>query len=406
MSLEKRSKASSSMRGFSDAAHSETNLLKQNSSRLPLNMLKNIPFERVRWTNTAFLATINLTALVAAPLYIWKYGLDTFQIILFVVGFIATGMSITLGYHRLFAHLSFKAKWPVKFATLVFGACAFENSAINWVSDHRRHHKHVDHDDDPYDITKGFLWAHIGWILFKLRPEAPVDNVNDLWKDRMIVWQHKYSIPIAVIVGLLLPAALGYWHSGAVGALGGFIIGGVTRVFAVQHSTFFINSLCHTIGRQPYSTKCSARDSALMAFFTFGEGYHNYHHEFQHDYRNGVKAFTFDPTKWTIWLLAKLGLASDLRRVPAEKILMAEMTEARRLAELKLSAPHSAWEDAGQHAREMLDQLTQKVADAYHELEQAAAQKVEISRQRMAEWHRQTRELAGYVARLQVPLPA
>lgn len=371
-------------------------------------MLKHIPFERVRWTNTAFLATINLTALVAVPLYIWKNGIDIFQVVLFLFYFIATGMSITLGYHRLFAHLSFKAKWPVKLATLIFGACAFENSAINWVSDHRRHHKHVDHDDDPYDITKGFLWAHIGWILFKLRPEPPVENVNDLWKDKLVVWQHKYCIPIAIVFGLALPAALGYWYGGPTAALGAFLIGGVARVFFVQHCTFFINSLCHTIGKRPYSTKCSARDSAIMAFFTFGEGYHNFHHEFQHDYRNGIKAFSFDPTKWSIWLLAKVGLASDLRRVPAEKILLAEMTEARKQAEVRLSAPPSAWEEAGHQAREMVAQLTTRVTESYHELEVAFAQKVEVSRQRMEEWRRETRELAGLLARLErrISVPA
>lgn len=369
-------------------------------------MLKDIPFERVRWTNTAFLAAINLTALVAAPIYIWKNGLDVFQLGLFLFYFLATGMSITLGYHRLFAHLSFKAAWPVKLAVLVFGAAAFENSAINWVSDHRRHHKFVDHDDDPYDISKGFLWAHIGWILFKLRPEPPVDNVNDLWRDKLVVWQHKYSIPIAVVAGLLAPAALGWWYGGPTAALGALLIGGVARVFAVQHCTFFINSLCHTIGRQPYSTKCSARDSAVMAFLTFGEGYHNFHHEFQHDYRNGVKAFSFDPTKWAIWLLAKIGLASDLRRVPEEKILLAEMIEARKQAEAKLSAPITAWESAGLHAREMLDHMTAKVSKSYHELEEALAQQVEISRHRLIELRRETHELAGLLARLNRMVPA
>ena len=143
-------------------------------------MKHRIPFERVNWLNTAFLGVISLTAVVAAPLYLWHNGMNWFQFGMFLFYVIATGMSITLGYHRLFSHLSFKAKWPVRLATLVFGACAFENSALNWVSDHRRHHKHTDHDEHPYDISKGFFWAHIGWILFKLDPEPPMDNVADL----------------------------------------------------------------------------------------------------------------------------------------------------------------------------------------------------------------------------------
>ena len=121
------------------------------------------------------------------------------------------------------------------------------------------------------------------------------------------------------------------------GALGGFLIAGVARIVVAQHCTFFINSLCHTVGRQPYSSSHSARDSAIMAFLTFGEGYHNYHHEFQHDYRNGVKPWQWDPSKWTIWTLSKLGLVEGLRRVPDSRILLAEMREARLTAEKHLA---------------------------------------------------------------------
>jgi stearoyl-CoA desaturase (delta-9 desaturase) len=125
---------------------------------------------------------------------------------------------------------------------------------------------------------------------------------------------------LAVLMSFALPTLLGAGWNGWVGALGGFLIGGVMKIVVLQHCTFLINSACHTMGRQPYSTRCSARDSLLMAIFTFGEGYHNYHHEFQHDYRNGVKPWQWDPTKWLIWTLSKLGLTSSLRRVPAETI--------------------------------------------------------------------------------------
>jgi stearoyl-CoA desaturase (delta-9 desaturase) len=121
-----------------------------------------------------------------------------------------------------------------------------------------------------------------------------------------------------------LPTLLGAIWDGWIGALGGFLIGGVAKVVVLQHGTFLINSACHTIGRQPYSTRCSARDSFLMALFTFGEGYHNYHHEFQHDYRNGVKPWQWDPTKWLIWSFSKIGLTSGLRRAPAESISSSE----------------------------------------------------------------------------------
>src|SRR5690606_2568163 len=110
--------------------------------------------------------------------------------------------------HRLFSHLSFKAKWPVRLFTLLFGAASFENSARDWASDHRRHHKHCDHEDDPYDITKGFWHAHMGWLMFKLKPEPPIDNVKDLERDPLVMWQAKYVHLLAVLMGLVLPALI------------------------------------------------------------------------------------------------------------------------------------------------------------------------------------------------------
>jgi stearoyl-CoA desaturase (delta-9 desaturase) len=288
------------------------------------------PVRRISWVSAYFLGGTLALFLTATPLYIWRYGLDGFQIGLFFVMFFSAGLSITLGYHRLFSHLAFQAAWPVRLFVLLFGAAAFEDSVLAWASQHRRHHKHVDHDDDPYDISKGFFYAHIGWLIFKLLPDQPNDNVSDLEKDPLVVWQDRYVQWIAVAVGFGLPTLLGALWDGGRGALGAFLIGGVARVVALQHCTFFINSACHTFGRQPYSSKCSARDSLLLAFFTFGEGYHNYHHEFQHDYRNGVKHWQFDPTKWTIWALSKVGLARGLRRVPAERIQSAEAREAQR----------------------------------------------------------------------------
>ncbi|MBB5351119.1 stearoyl-CoA desaturase (delta-9 desaturase) [Haloferula luteola] len=364
-----------------------------------------VPYKRVDWLNTVFLLAVTLVALIAAPYFIWKNGINGFQLAMFTFYSLATGMSITLGYHRLFSHLSFKAKWPVRLFTLVFGACAFENSVLNWASDHRRHHKHVDHDDDPYNIQNGFLWAHIGWILFKVLPEPPLDNVADLRKDRLVMWQHRNDKMIALLVGLGLPALLGYWNGGAEGALGGFLIAGALRVFVVQQCTFFINSLCHTIGRQPYSSKNSARDSTIMAFFTFGEGYHNFHHSFQHDYRNGVKAWNFDPTKWAIWALSRVGLVSDLRRVPEEKIILAEIAEARRRAEEQLAQLSETGVTVCEKALATVHELQESLAAAYHELEQAVAQRAEMSRQALNRWRRDARQLIAALSDL-TPLPA
>jgi stearoyl-CoA desaturase (Delta-9 desaturase) len=283
-----------------------------------------LPAERINWVSSSFLIGTALLTVTALPVYLWFFGFDWFHFGMFFVMFILTGFSITAGYHRFFAHKTFEARWPLRLMVLIFGAAAFENSVLEWTSDHRRHHKHVDHDDDPYNIQKGFFHAHMGWILFKLNAEPPLDNVPDLQGDALVRWQHRYVHVLAVLVGFVLPSVAGFLYNGWVGALGGLLIGGVARVVATQHTTFFINSACHCLGRQPYSKRCSARDSFFLALFTLGEGYHNYHHEFQYDYRNGVKPWQWDPTKWLIWVLSKLGVTSHLRRVPAEKITAAQ----------------------------------------------------------------------------------
>ena len=301
-----------------------------------------LPFDRINWVTSSFLIGTLLIAITCVPLYLYHFGIDWFQIALFAFMFSACGFSISLGYHRLFSHIAFKASFPVRFLTLVFGAAAFENSVLMWASEHRRHHKHVDHDDDPYNISKGLFHAHIGWLIFKLNPNEPYDNVADLQKDKLICWQDRYVQWIAIFVSFGPPALLGYLWNGWAGALGAFLIAGVARIVVLQHCTFLINSACHAIGRQPYSTRCTARDSLLLALFTFGEGYHNYHHEFQHDYRNGVKPWQFDPTKWIIWTLSKFQLTKNLRRVPNVVIEEAEREVGDRsvchLPELSLPA--------------------------------------------------------------------
>ena len=360
-----------------------------------------IPWRLIHWPNSLFLALTLLLTLTAVPAYLWRAGLDWFQGGLFLAFLGVTGLSITLGYHRLFAHLSFQARWPVRLLTLLFGAAAFENSALCWVADHRRHHKFTDGDNDPYDISKGLFHAHIGWILFRLQPETSLDAVKDLQQDRLVMWQHRHYCALAVLMGFGLPTTIGWMWGGAGAALGSFLIAGVARVVFVQHLTFFINSLCHTVGRQTYSSRCTARDSAILALFTFGEGYHNFHHQFQHDYRNGAKPWQFDPTKWMVWLLHELGLASHLRRVPQEAILLAEVAEQQRQLAATLTAravpPSHPVHARVQSAKQRLQLASENWERRWAEYRRAAERKMEASRDRLAQLQRDVREASDHL---------
>jgi stearoyl-CoA desaturase (delta-9 desaturase) len=214
-----------------------------------------IPWGYFRWQNTLFLGSTLLATLTAVPWYLWTHGLSPIQAGLFLFFFFATGMSITLGYHRYFSHLTFQAHWAVKLFTLLFGAAAFEGSAVAWSADHRRHHKHVDHDEDPYDISKGLFHAHIGWLLFRTGPDTPLTWVRDLQKDKLAMWQHRHYVPLAFLMCFGLPTLVGWLIGGSSAALGAFLLSGVARVVAVHHMTFCINSLCHWIGDRPYSSR-------------------------------------------------------------------------------------------------------------------------------------------------------
>lgn len=233
----------------------------------------------------------------------------------------ATNLSITAGYHRLFSHKSYDAHPLVKALFLLVGASAFQGSALKWSSDHRRHHSKIDTESDPYNIQEGFWYAHMGWMFRKDSVNLPI-QAPDLEKDWMVQFQDKHYVWIAIATGFLFPMIVGYFLGSA---LAGLVIGGGLRIALTQQSTFFVNSLCHTLGTQTYSREISARDSFIVAVLTHGEGYHNFHHKFQIDYRNGIRWYHWDPTKWTILTLKWMGLAYKLRQISSAEILKARL---------------------------------------------------------------------------------
>ncbi|HEX5761061.1 MAG TPA: hypothetical protein VF121_17880 [Thermoanaerobaculia bacterium] len=271
--------------------------------------------------NTTFLVGTLLIALVGTPWYVLRVGLGWPETITCIVLWLSVGIAVTAGYHRLFAHRTYQAAWPVRLFFLILGSAALENAVLYWAADHRVHHSHTDHERDPYNIQKGFWWAHMGWILFHHDPPS-LNVVRDLQDDPLVRWQARWYPVIGLTVAFGIPLAVGLATGRVLGCL---LIGGILRVVLSHHVTFFINSLCHMIGRQPYSRDHSARDSAMMAFLALGEGYHNFHHSFPFDYRNGFKPWHFDPAKWVIFGLSKLGLARELRRAPDALVLRARV---------------------------------------------------------------------------------
>ncbi len=269
--------------------------------------------KKLNWGNASFLTLLPLAAFLSVSFYIYHQGIIWQDIALFVVLYTMAGLGVTAGYHRYYAHRAFECNKLMQFLFLVFGAAALENSLLCWASDHRIHHRYVDKEKDPYNIKKGFFWAHMGWIFFDEREGRTFSNANDLTKDKLVMWQHKYYLPIAIIAGFGIPMLIGLAYGRP---WGGLIWGGLIRQFFTHHSTFLINSAAHWFGKRPYSQANTARDSWWLALFSFGEGFHNFHHAFPSDYRNGVRWYHWDPTKWLIRSMSYVKMTWGLRRTP------------------------------------------------------------------------------------------
>lgn len=333
----------------------------------------------VMWLPASVLIGTFIVAVTIVPWYGAVHGYSWGNWAAFVAILACNGFSITAGYHRLFAHNTYKAHPLLKWFFALFGASATQNSILVWCSGHRRHHRHVDDsDNDPYSAKRGLWFSHIGWML-RDHPTGRIDfsNVPDLQRDPIVVFQHRYYAALAIGMNLAPALLLGYITGDVWGYL---LLAGFLRLVVNHHVTFFINSLAHYWGKQPYTDENTARDNFWLALVTYGEGYHNFHHLFQTDYRNGVRWWQFDPTKWLINVARWSGLAYGLNRVPDFKIQKAllDMQFKRAQRCLANAANAEAW-------REPLEREYQHFLESMHEWNTLRQQWYEQKRLQLAE---------------------
>lgn len=274
-----------------------------------------------------FLIAYQLILLLTLPFYFYFHSVSIGMILTSIALLFITGISITGGYHRYFSHRCFKTNPVIESILLFFSSMAGQGSALRWAFDHRLHHAHVDTDEDPYSIKRGFWYAHFLWILEKPKEIDP-KIVPDLIKNPRVMFQHRFAGTLMLVTNAIVFFFVGWLFNDFWGA---FFLATWLRLFTLHHFTWFINSLAHTWGDKPFCQEQSAVNNYILSFLTFGEGYHNYHHTFANDYRNGVRWYHFDPTKWMIWGLYKLGLAHSLKKVDASVIRKRMITERKRL---------------------------------------------------------------------------
>ena len=313
------------------------------------------PAAPINWVTLAMFVATTAAAVVLVPWYGFAHGYRASEWIWFAAFLSTNELAITCGYHRLFAHSTYEARPALRLVYLLLGAMALQNSALKWSADHRKHHRYIDDPDrDPYCARRGFWFSHIGWMLRDYPSgDQDLNTVRDLQRDPLVMWQQRHYLPIAIAMNVGVPLLIGWWSGDIVGML---LLVGVLRLVVSHHFTFFINSLAHMWGSQPYTEENTARDNFVLAFLTYGEGYHNFHHMFAHDDRNGVRLWQWDPSKWFIRAMQGLGLAYGLKRVPWFKIERAILDAQFRMTERQL---------ARNPGRAQVEHLRRRVAEEY-----------------------------------------
>ena len=281
---------------------------------------------------------------------------------MFLALYVLTGLGTTVGFHRLFTHRSFETTKTVRATFAILGSMTLQGPVTQWVTDHRKHHALSDEDGDPHSphagfapnvwgALKGFFHAHMGWLFHLKGMERGEHYGKDLYDDRLIRRIDRMYF-VWVVLTFAIPFAIGYAVGGASWKLGLEVLvwGGLIRIFAYQHATFSVNSICHMFGRRTYRSRDESRNNWVVAALTFGEGWHNNHHAFPASARHGLDRLQLDIAWITIRTLEKLGLAWNVR-LPTESQRVAA---AARLLSTS-SQPRSDPVDPRPRAREPHD---------------------------------------------------
>jgi len=310
-----------------------------------LEMWKNIPSAIVQhwkagtinWTLTIWVILVHISAIVGIidiphckkETLLWAYLLAPIS-----------GLGITCGVHRLWTHRSYEACFAVRFVLMLFNTIANQGSIYHWARDHRVHHKHSETSADPHDATRGFFFAHVGWLLTKKHPNVIAAgrelDFSDLRQDPIVMFQNKLDPWFALYMCYIMPAQVASYFWGE-NFWNGFFVAGGLRYCIVLHFTWLVNSAAHLYGDHPYDMQSYPAENPLVSFCSAGEGWHNWHHKYPYDYAAsefGI-ASQYNPSKLCIDILAALGLVWGRKRGTAAW----EMRKARRETDLANGVP-------------------------------------------------------------------
>ncbi len=250
---------------------------------------------------------------------LWQRAVHPGDLALFLSLYAITAMGVTIGFHRMLTHRSFRPHPVIKFLLLVLGSMSLEGPALQWAATHTKHHAQADREGDPHSPVEGFFHAHIGWM-FKEREADPTIYARHLLTDPMVLFVSR-TFFVWVGLSLLLPFLLGGWS--------GLLWGGLVRIFLTHHVTWSVNSVCHTFGKRAFETKDRSRNEWLVGLLAFGEGWHNNHHAFPRSAFHGLHWWQVDLSSYVIWMLERLDLVKEVYRVTPAMLAHRSATPAR-----------------------------------------------------------------------------
>lgn len=290
-------------------------------------------------TLTGLVTVVPILALGLVAWQLWGDALGVSDLVVFGIMYVATGLGVTVGLHRLFTHRSFQTTRPIRLLLAICGSMAIEGPIISWVADHRKHHAFSDREGDPHSphvdhghglrgALRGLAHAHVGWLFIHTARGRKQRYAPDLLKDPIASYVDRTFFVWAVF-GFVLAFGLGFaiggtWQAG----LTGLLWGGLVRMLLLHHVTYSINSLCHFFGRRPFQTDDESRNLAWLAPLSFGEAWHNGHHAFPTSARHGLGRWQLDISAIVIWSLERFGLAWDVVRVAPEKLAAKRVSAA------------------------------------------------------------------------------
>jgi stearoyl-CoA desaturase (delta-9 desaturase) len=275
-------------------------------------------------------AIVPFLAFIAAIVLLWNSIVDWSDLAVLAIMYVVAGLGVTIGYHRLLTHRSFQTSKPMEYLFATLGSMAVQGPVIAWVADHRKHHAHTDEEGDPHsphvghgDGIKGALYglwyAHMGWLFDSHGRAEGKQYARDLVEDRGMRFINRNFLGI-VLLGLLIPAGLGYLLDGTLkGALTGLLWGGLVRIFMLHHVTWSINSVCHFFGRRRFAIEDHSTNVFWLALPSFGESWHHNHHAFPRSAVHGLKWWEVDPSAWVIRGMKRLKLAWNVVEITPER---------------------------------------------------------------------------------------